>query len=579
MGNRVAVMRDGVLQQVDAPERHLRRADEPLRRELRRLAGDEPARGEVERDGDGVVLPAADEVGVPGARVARGRRALRRAQSPSASGRRTSATPSGWDGVRLQRPSSCSSSRSARSRLAHVEIPPHRSGAQTSSTPPPSPRGLRSASRARAARRRCSAASTGSLHLAPDEADRAGDRPARLLILRPRDGGGGAGRRRSGRGDGGGLGRGPGSDVEAALVDGELCRATSRCGRAHRRGRARTGAPGRGVAAPGFVDLQVNGFAGVDFFSADTEGYRRAAKALLGRGVTAFQPTFISSPEGELTAALRGGAAERRRAARARRAPRGPVPRPGAAGHASGGSAPRSRPGAARAAPCGRPGEPRDARARAARRARARRPPSRRGVTVSGGHSNATADEARDAFAHGALDRDAHLQRDAAVRRAGAGPGRRRARERATCRPGDRRRRASRGRDGESRVAGGRRSRRARHGCGRGGRSRATAPTARRRRRRGRERRGAAGRQHACREHRRDDRGGAEPRRARGAAGRRLAAASEVPARIAGRPELGTLAPGACADVVVLDDRSTSSACSFRQGRARLTEARWQSSS
>jgi N-acetylglucosamine-6-phosphate deacetylase len=34
-----------------------------------------------------------------------------------------------------------------------------------------------------------------------------------------------------------------------------------------------------------------------------------------------------------------------------------------------------------------------------------------------------------------------------------------------------------------------------------------------------------------------------------------LAAASEVPARIAGRPELGTLAPGACADVVVLDDR------------------------
>jgi N-acetylglucosamine-6-phosphate deacetylase len=34
-----------------------------------------------------------------------------------------------------------------------------------------------------------------------------------------------------------------------------------------------------------------------------------------------------------------------------------------------------------------------------------------------------------------------------------------------------------------------------------------------------------------------------------------LAAASEVPARVARRPELGTLAPGSAADVVVLDDR------------------------
>jgi N-acetylglucosamine-6-phosphate deacetylase len=33
-----------------------------------------------------------------------------------------------------------------------------------------------------------------------------------------------------------------------------------------------------------------------------------------------------------------------------------------------------------------------------------------------------------------------------------------------------------------------------------------------------------------------------------------LGAASEVPARIAGRPDLGTLAPGSVADVVVLDD-------------------------
>ena len=34
-----------------------------------------------------------------------------------------------------------------------------------------------------------------------------------------------------------------------------------------------------------------------------------------------------------------------------------------------------------------------------------------------------------------------------------------------------------------------------------------------------------------------------------------LGAASSVPARIAGRPDLGRLEPGAPADIVVLDDR------------------------
>jgi N-acetylglucosamine-6-phosphate deacetylase len=65
------------------------------------------------------------------------------------------------------------------------------------------------------------------------------------------------------------------------------------------------GRPGRGVAAPGFVDLQVNGFGGVDFFSADDAAYRRAGEALLRTGVTAYQPTFITSPEEELEAAVR----------------------------------------------------------------------------------------------------------------------------------------------------------------------------------------------------------------------------------------------------------------------------------
>jgi N-acetylglucosamine-6-phosphate deacetylase len=61
---------------------------------------------------------------------------------------------------------------------------------------------------------------------------------------------------------------------------------------------------GGGIAAPGFVDLQVNGFGGVDFGSADADGYRRAGEALLDTGVTAYQPTLITAPEDELVAAL-----------------------------------------------------------------------------------------------------------------------------------------------------------------------------------------------------------------------------------------------------------------------------------
>jgi N-acetylglucosamine-6-phosphate deacetylase len=65
------------------------------------------------------------------------------------------------------------------------------------------------------------------------------------------------------------------------------------------------GPNGRGVAVPGFLDLQVNGFAGVDLMSADDGGYRRAGEALLENGVTAYLPTFISAPEDELLTALR----------------------------------------------------------------------------------------------------------------------------------------------------------------------------------------------------------------------------------------------------------------------------------
>lgn len=51
-----------------------------------------------------------------------------------------------------------------------------------------------------------------------------------------------------------------------------------------------------GLAIPGFVDLQVNGFAGVDVLGADGDAYRRMGQALAATGVTAYQPTIISSP-------------------------------------------------------------------------------------------------------------------------------------------------------------------------------------------------------------------------------------------------------------------------------------------
>ena len=62
---------------------------------------------------------------------------------------------------------------------------------------------------------------------------------------------------------------------------------------------------GNGIAAPGFVDLQVNGFGGVDLIETDADGYRRAGEALLETGVTAYLPAFITAPEEQLVTALR----------------------------------------------------------------------------------------------------------------------------------------------------------------------------------------------------------------------------------------------------------------------------------
>jgi N-acetylglucosamine-6-phosphate deacetylase len=92
--------------------------------------------------------------------------------------------------------------------------------------------------------------------------------------------------------------------VGAALVDGTLVPGDVELADGRVAAVGLNSSNGAGIASPGFVDLQVNGFAGVDFFSADGEGYRRAGQALLECGVTTYQPTFITSPEDELVGAL-----------------------------------------------------------------------------------------------------------------------------------------------------------------------------------------------------------------------------------------------------------------------------------
>jgi N-acetylglucosamine-6-phosphate deacetylase len=92
--------------------------------------------------------------------------------------------------------------------------------------------------------------------------------------------------------------------VAAALVDGELVDGDVEVadGRVAAVG---LGAPsGSRIAAPGFVDLQVNGFSGVDFSAPGEDGYAVAGAALLAGGVTAFQPTIVTADLDAMRASL-----------------------------------------------------------------------------------------------------------------------------------------------------------------------------------------------------------------------------------------------------------------------------------
>ena len=69
--------------------------------------------------------------------------------------------------------------------------------------------------------------------------------------------------------------------------------------------------PGSAYVAPGWIDLQVNGFAGVDYNSptASHESIAQSIRAMFQTGVTRFYPTVITGSPDDMIGALRNLAA------------------------------------------------------------------------------------------------------------------------------------------------------------------------------------------------------------------------------------------------------------------------------
>jgi N-acetylglucosamine-6-phosphate deacetylase len=91
--------------------------------------------------------------------------------------------------------------------------------------------------------------------------------------------------------------------VEAAIVDGEVVPGDVELEDGAVAAVGLGGAGGTGWAVPGFVDLQVNGFAGVDLL-AEPERVAEVDRELALRGVLAWQPTLITAPRETVLAAL-----------------------------------------------------------------------------------------------------------------------------------------------------------------------------------------------------------------------------------------------------------------------------------
>ena len=91
--------------------------------------------------------------------------------------------------------------------------------------------------------------------------------------------------------------------VEAAVVDGTLVHGDVEVAGGEVVAVGLAG-PGSGLAVPGFVDLQVNGYAGIDVLEADATGIAELGRALSLVGVLAYQPTLITAPPDMARAAL-----------------------------------------------------------------------------------------------------------------------------------------------------------------------------------------------------------------------------------------------------------------------------------
>ena len=59
-----------------------------------------------------------------------------------------------------------------------------------------------------------------------------------------------------------------------------------------------------GILVPGFVDLQVNGYYGVELADMRPDEWQLVASRLPETGTTAFMPTFITAPVSRLARAL-----------------------------------------------------------------------------------------------------------------------------------------------------------------------------------------------------------------------------------------------------------------------------------
>src|SRR3954464_74432 len=93
--------------------------------------------------------------------------------------------------------------------------------------------------------------------------------------------------------------------VSAALIDGTLVPGDVRTAAGKVTAVGVPTRPGaRGTAVPGFIDLHINGFVGVDFLTAEPDDFEAVGRAVAATGVTSSLPTFVTAPSNTYERAL-----------------------------------------------------------------------------------------------------------------------------------------------------------------------------------------------------------------------------------------------------------------------------------